>query len=54
MVRSRIYLDTTIPSYAVERRADLVARYGRGASRRLLGASRTFEFLVSPDELEEE
>ena len=47
MVRSRIYLDTTIPSYAVERRADLVARYRRGASRRLLGAGRTFEFLVS-------
>ncbi|MDI7269695.1 MAG: PIN domain-containing protein [Myxococcota bacterium] len=46
-MKLRVYLDTTIPSYAVDRRADLVVRYRRSITGRLLAARRRFEFCVS-------
>ncbi len=46
-MRRRVYIDTTIPSYAVERRADIAARYRRSTTRRFLAATARFDFFVS-------
>ncbi len=46
-MKRRVYLDTTIPSYAVDRRTDLLIRYRRQITRTLLESTEGFEFLVS-------